>query len=61
MKTEPIHISEAKRWLRYAKEDLNVAKVLTNNPLLAVARHICWLSEQASEKALKAVLIYQKI
>lgn len=61
MKTESIQKSEAKRWLRYAKEDLNVAKALINDPQSAIPRHICWLSEQAAEKALKAVLIFLKI
>lgn len=53
-------VREALRWLRYSGEDLAVASKLTTLDLPAL-RHICWLSQQAAEKALKAALVYNKI
>lgn len=48
--------AEARRWLRYAHEDLVTAEALLDQPALA-PRHACWLAQQAVEKALKAALI----
>jgi HEPN domain-containing protein len=58
--SEPEHILEAKRWLEYAREDLQTAKLILDHPTIAY-RHICGLSQQATEKALKAALIFLKI
>jgi HEPN domain-containing protein len=52
--------SERERWLRYAREDLETARLLharTDMP----PRHVCVFSQQAAEKALKAALIAQRI
>ena len=52
--------AETARWLRYAEEDL-----ITAETLLAQAhippRQACWHAQQATEKALKAVLIFLQI
>ena len=58
--SEPEHIQEATRWLVYAREDLQTAKFIFDHPTIAY-RHICGLSQQATEKALKAVLVFLQI
>ena len=51
---------EARRWLRFSTEDLEVARrLLTGCP--PAPRHICWLTQQAAEKALKAALVVEEI
>jgi HEPN domain-containing protein len=57
---DPEHIQEAKRWLKYAREDLQAAEIILGHPSIAY-RHVCGLSQQATEKALKAVLIFHQI
>lgn len=57
---EPEHIQEAMRWLVYAREDLQTAKLILDHPTIAY-RHVCGLSQQATEKALKAALIFLQI
>ena len=50
--------SEALRWLRFSKDDLDVAEhLLTSLP--SAPRHVCSLSQQAAEKALKAALVLE--
>jgi len=46
------NISEARRWLKTAEDDLEAALVLFENSKLPYA---CFLAQQAGEKALKAV------
>jgi len=58
--SDPEHRDEALRWLRFAWEDLAVAERLLRFPD-AVPRHICWLAQQAAEKALKAALILEGV
>ncbi len=48
----------ASRWLSYAEEDLQVADWLLAEPELA-PRYTCWHSQQAAEKALKALLLLE--
>ncbi len=55
--SESERLAEARRWLRFAQEDLAGADGLQRDPG-AIPRHVCWLSQQATEKALKAALIY---
>ena len=51
-------VVEALRWLRFSKEDIDVAlRLLTELP--SAPRHACWFSQQAAEKALKAALVLQ--
>ena len=53
-------VGEACRWLRFSAEDLDVAhRLLTGRP--SVPRHVCWLTQQAAEKALKAALVLEEI
>ena len=42
---ESEHLLEARRWLRYAHEDLAAAEALLGQPC-AAARHSCWLAQQ---------------
>ena len=51
-------VGDALRWLRYSAEDLDVARVLLRSHASA-SRHVCWLSQQAAEKALKAALVLE--
>ena len=51
-------VSEALRWLRFSRDDLDVAQhLLTSLP--SAPRHVCSLSQQAAEKALKAALVLE--
>lgn len=47
-------------WLRFACEDLTVAKGLEQFGAIAM-RHRWWHAQQAAEKALKAVLLHRRI
>ena len=46
-------VNEARRWLRFASEDIEVAQELFSGRRI---RHACFLAQQAAEKALKAAL-----
>lgn len=52
--------AESLRWLRFAEEDLRTAKLLLDDEG-CITRHVCWLAQQAAEKAIKAVLINRKV
>ncbi len=45
-------VHEARRWLRTAREDLEAAEALCRSGLFS---HACFLSQQAGEKAMKAL------
>lgn len=47
-------VSEARRWIAYAKSDLDAAHALLEKGDF-FPRQICFLSQQAGEKALKAI------
>lgn len=51
---------EAKRWLRYAREDLQTAESMAGRDD-AYPRHACWLAQQAAGKALKSALILSQV
>ena len=53
-------LDEVGRWLRYAHEDLVAAEALVEHRLVA-PRHICWLAQQAAEKALKGILVFVQV
>ena len=53
-------VREALRWLRFSAEDLDVALRLLADRSSA-PRFVCWLSQQAAEKALKAALELEQI
>ena len=57
---DPELVDEARRWLRFAAEDIDVAQRLlaTDGPTV---RHTCFLAQQAAEKALKAALVLEGI
>ena len=58
--SEPEHLVETRRWLRYAEEDLRAAEASLLLPGVQ-PRHVCWLAQQATEKALKAILIFEQL
>ena len=49
-------VPESKRWLAYARSDLDAAHALLRDPD-HYPRQVCFLAQQAAEKALKAVLV----
>jgi HEPN domain-containing protein len=49
--------AEARRWLRFAHEDLLAAEAQLGQPG-AFPRHSCWLAQQSAEKTLKAAFIF---
>jgi HEPN domain-containing protein len=52
--------SETLCWLRYAREDMEEAEAMVNREDF-IPRHACWLSQQAAEKSIKAILVYKQI
>jgi HEPN domain-containing protein len=56
----PEQAAEAQRWLRYAREDLAAVERWLADPR-GLPRHICWLAQQAAEKALKAALVLEGV
>jgi HEPN domain-containing protein len=52
-----MNASEAQRWMAYARSDLDAAYLLLKKGEY-FPRQICFMSQQAGEKALKAVLVY---
>ena len=57
--SEPEAAAEARRWLRYALDDLEIAGQMARDA--ARPRYACWFSQQAAEKALKAALVLEGI
>lgn len=53
-------LAEVRRWLRFAREDLEGAEALLADSGF-VPRHVCLLAQQAAEKALKGALTSQQI
>lgn len=51
-----MNVSEARLWMSYAKSDLDAAYALLEKGDF-FPRQICFLAQQAGEKALKAILI----
>ena len=51
-------VGDALHWLLYSTEDLDVARLLLMRHPQG-SRHVCWLSQQAAEKALKAALVLE--
>ena len=56
---EPEAATEARRWLRYALDDLEIAEQMARDT--ARPRYVCWFSQQAAEKVLKSVLVLESI
>lgn len=54
--SEPESVAEARRWWRYAIEDLTAAELMVRSGDFA-PRLACSLAQQAVEKALKAALL----
>jgi len=58
--SNPEQLDEICRWVRFAREDLEAAEALVTGEDF-VPRHVCWLAQQAAEKALKAALVSQEV
>lgn len=55
-----LNIQEAARWLQYARQDLATANRMLQEGGF-IYRHACFWSQQAAEKALKAIFVYLQI
>jgi HEPN domain-containing protein len=55
-----MNVPESRRWLAYARSDLDAAHALLRDPD-HYPRQVCFLAQQAAEKALKAVLVLLEI
>jgi HEPN domain-containing protein len=53
-------IAEASRWLALAEEDMRGAEAMASEDAFS-PRHVCWYSQQAAEKALKTVLVFEQV
>jgi HEPN domain-containing protein len=53
--SDPERVEETRRWIRFAREDLEVAGLLIEQR--SVPRAACFHAQQVAEKALKALLI----
>jgi HEPN domain-containing protein len=51
---------EAARWLAYARSDLDAARALLRDPEY-YPRQVCFLAQQAAEKAIKAAFVLLEI
>lgn len=51
---------ETLHWLRYSLGDLYTAESLARDPNIP-PRQICWFAQQATEKGIKAALIFEDI
>lgn len=58
--SDPEKIAETRRWLRYAREDFSGAEEIMEQKT-GLSRHVCWLAQQAAEKAIKAGLVFMQI
>ncbi|MFZ5922174.1 MAG: HEPN domain-containing protein [Chloroflexota bacterium] len=55
-----MNANEAKRWISFAEKDLSAASVLLDSGEF-FPRQICFLAQQAAEKAIKAVLVFEEV
>jgi HEPN domain-containing protein len=55
-----MNVPESRRWLAYARSDLDAANALLRDPD-HYPRQVCFLAQQAAEKALKAVLVLLEV
>lgn len=53
-------LHEVRHWLRFAREDLEAAEAMLVEDRF-IPRHVCWLAQQAAEKALKGALTSEQI
>jgi HEPN domain-containing protein len=52
-----MNVHEAARWMEYAHTDIKAGHTLLRDPD-HYPRHVCYLAQQAAEKALKAILVF---
>lgn len=53
-------IGSPEEWLRHAQSDLNLARLASHQPDV-LPEQACFHAQQATEKAVKAVLLYRRI
>ena len=57
--SDPELLKEVERWLRYANDDLKIAKMIVDHE--QVPRAACFHAQQCAEKTIKASLIFLQI
>jgi HEPN domain-containing protein len=57
--SRPEPAEQARLWLRFAEEDLEAAQAMIRHGL--PPRHACFHAQQAAEKALKALLVFEQV
>lgn len=57
--TQPDAGPDARRWLEYAEDDLETARVILAQR--RPPRQACWHAQQAAEKAIKAALVLEQV
>ena len=57
--SKPENWSDVRLWLRYSLEDLEAAEALAGTKVNP--RQVCFLAQQAAEKAVKAILVFCQI
>jgi HEPN domain-containing protein len=58
--SDPDVLAQCGEWFRYASNDLAQADRIAHSDF-AVPQHICWLAQQAAEKAINACLVFLQI
>lgn len=53
-------IAELRRWLRYSREDLELASEFAQNSN-APPRYACFYAQQSAEKAIKAIFVFLQV
>jgi len=59
MPAEPTEAGSPRDWLRHARSDLALARMSKTKSILY--QHLCFHAQQAAEKALKAVLVANRV
>lgn len=59
MPPDPVETGSARDWLRHARNDLALAR--SGKTRTVLYEHLCFHAQQAAEKALKAVLVANRI
>lgn len=57
--SDPEHLREVGRWLRYAQDDLKVAELILEHG--QVPRAACFNAQQCAEKSIKAALVFLQL
>lgn len=57
--SDPEVLKVLRRWLRYAKDDLQVAEIVLEHS--SIPRTACFHAQQCAEKSIKAIFVYLQV